>query len=178
MNRRGHGGGGEHRVGMKRYLFLAALLLTSAAGCLTATQRREEDLTTNARFWNDEFRWGRWDSVGQSMTPKENALFQERRHLVEDDLMLVDYEVTAIHFLEQSRAATVDVILEWYRKTDPNVRHASLQQRWEHRGGRWMMIKQRRVRGDRFPLVPEPAEEKSAPPPAAAPAPASRPASP
>jgi hypothetical protein len=162
---------------MTRRLGLALCCL-AAAGCLTASQRREEDLTTTARFWNDEFRWARWDSVGQSMTPEENALFQERRHLVEADLVLVDYEVTAIHFLEQSRAATVDVTLQWYMKSDPNVRQCSLQQRWEHRGGRWLMFKQRRVRGDRFPLVPEPAAEQGAPAPAAAPDPGSHPASP
>ena len=163
---------------MKRTLMLSLLLAFVATGCLTSTQRREEDLLSGARFWNDDFRWGRWDIVGQSMTAEENALFQERRNLVDADLVIADYEVTAIHFIEQSRAASVDVTLEWYRKSDPNVRHASLQQRWEHRGGRWMMIKQRRVRGDRFPLVPEPAEAKPAPAPAAGSDPASHPASP
>ena len=53
----------------------------------------------------------------------------------------------------------MDVKLEWYNKSDPSVRQATLQQRWELRGGRWMMMKQRRLRGDRFPLVPEPVLE-------------------
>ncbi len=156
---------------------LLAMLLGALAGCLTATQRREEDLLLGARMWNDDFRWGRWEIVGQSMTPEENALFQERRGLVDEDLVIADYEVTSIRFLQQSQAATVDVKLEWYRKTEPSIRHASLQQRWEHRNGRWMMIRQRRVRGDRFPLVPEPAPDgaRSA---AAEPGTASRPESP
>jgi len=120
----------------------------------------------NARMWNDDFRWARWDIVGQSLTPEENTLFQERKNLVGNDLVLADYEVTSVRFATGSQTATVEVSLEWYRKTDPTVRQATLQQRWEQRAGRWMMVKQRRVRGDRFPLVPEPAEEKSAPPPA------------
>jgi len=120
-------------------------------------------------MFNDDFRWGRWDILGQSMTPEENALFQERKNLVDDNLVLADYEVTSIKFLQSSQAATVDVKLEWYKKNDPIVRQATLQQRWEFRGGRWMMIKQRRVRGDRFPLVPEPPEEKKASPAAAKP---------
>ncbi len=163
---------------MKRSLAVLALLL-AAAGCVTPTQRREEDLMLNARMWNDDFRWGRWDIVGQSMTPDENELFQERRREVDEDLVIVDYEVTSVRFLQQSQAATVEVNLEWYRKTDPSVRRAALQQRWEHRNGRWMMIKQRRIRGDRFPLVPEPARPDAAPSPAAAPpGTASRPESP
>jgi hypothetical protein len=163
---------------MKRSLALAGLLLASAVGCLTATQRREEDLLSSARLWNDDFRWGRWEIVGQSMPPEENALFQERRKLVDEDLVIADYEVTAIHFVRQSQAATADVKIEWYNKSEPTVRHATLQQRWENRGGRWMMIKQRRVRGDRFPLVPEPAEEQPASRSPEAPDKASHPASP
>jgi hypothetical protein len=113
-------------------------------------------------MFNDDFRWGRYDILGQSMTPEENALFQARKNLVDTDLVIVDYEVTAVKFMQGSEAATVDVKLEWYKKSDPSVRQATLQQRWELRNGRWMMIKQRRARGDRFPLVPEPATEKTA----------------
>lgn len=162
----------------KRTLALSAILLFTATSCLTATQRREEDLMLNARMWNDDFRWARWDIVGQAMTREENEAFQERRRLVDEDLAIVDYEVTSIRFLPRSQAATVDVNLEWYRKTEPSVRRASLQQRWEHRAGRWMMIKQRRVRGDRFPLVPEPAPASAEAPAAPAPDTGSRPASP
>jgi hypothetical protein len=163
---------------MKRGLAVSLLLVVSALGCMTPTQRREDDLMHDARMWNDDFRWGRWDIVGQTMTAEENKLFQERKNLVDEDLVIVDYEVLAIHFLQQSEAATVDVKLQWYKKAEETVRHATLQQRWERRAGRWMMIKQRRVRGDRFPLVPEPVEEKPAAPAAAAPDPASHPASP
>jgi hypothetical protein len=148
------------------------LLVASAMGCVAPTQRREEDLVRDARMFNDDFRWERWDILGQSMTPEENALFQARKNLVDDNLVLADNEITSVKFLQSSQAATVDVKLEWYKKDDPTVRHATLQQRWEYRGGRWMMIKQRRVRGDRFPLVPEPAEEKKAVPPEAKPGPA------
>ncbi len=131
-----------------------------AIGCMSPGQRREDDLLRDARMFNDDFRWGRWDILGQSMTPEENALFQERKNLVDDNLVLADYEVTSVKFLQGSQAATVDVKLEWYKKSDPIVRQATLQQLWEFRGGRWMMIKQRRVRGDRFPLVPEPSSEE------------------
>ena len=154
---------------MNRIASALVILFASAIGCMAPTQRREDDLLRDARMFNDDFRWGRWDILGQSMTPEENALFQERKNLVDDNLVLADYEVTSIKFLQSSQAATVDVKLEWYKKNDPIVRQATLQQRWEFRGGRWMMIKQRRVRGDRFPLVPEPPEEKKASPAAAKP---------
>ncbi len=156
---------------MIRTLAPLALLCACVLGCMTPTQRREDDLIHDARMWNDDFRWARWDIVGQSMTPEESALFQQRKNLVADDLTLADYEVTSVRFIAGSHAATVEVTLQWFKKSDPTVRQATLQQRWEQRSGRWMMIKQRRVRGDRFPLVPEPAEEKAAPSSAAGSAP-------
>jgi len=140
-----------------------ALLFATAFGCMTPGQRREDDLIRDARMFNDDFRWGRWEVLGQSMTPEENALFQARKNLVDKDLVIVDYEVVGVRFMDKSEAATVDVKLEWYKKNDPSVRQATLQQRWELRNGHWMMIKQRRSRGDRFPLVPEPATEKASP---------------
>jgi hypothetical protein len=158
---------------MMRKLILAMALAACALGCMTPTQRREDDLVHSARMWNDDFRWARWEIVGQSLTPDENALFQERKNLVGKDLVIADYEVTAVRFEKGSQSAMVEVSLEWYRKSEPTVRQATLQQRWEQRMGRWLMIKQRRVRGDRFPLVPEPADEKAAPPsPAKEPGPA------
>jgi hypothetical protein len=146
----------------------AALLVAGVLGCMTPTQRRQEDLIRDARMFNDDFRWGRWEVLGQSMTPEESALFQARKNLVDRELVIVDYEVLSVRFLQASQAATVDVRIQWYMKSNPTVRQASLEQRWELRDGRWMMIKQRRARGDRFPLVPEPvappAPEKGAPP--------------
>jgi len=148
---------------VKYWILATAVLFTTTLGCITPAQRREDDLIREARMFNDDFRWGRWDVLGQSMTPEENLLFQARKNLIDADLVIVDYELTAVRFLQSSEAATVDVHIEWYKKSDPSVRQVSLQQRWELRTGRWMMIKQRRVRGDRFPLVPEPATEKPVP---------------
>jgi hypothetical protein len=134
--------------------WLAWLLLLGA--CLTPTQRREDDLMRSAREWNDDFRWGRYDIAGQAMPADERQLFLSRQQAVGDDLVMADFEVTAINFQKGSETASVNVKIEWYRKSDPTVRSASLQQRWEVREGHWMMVKQRRVSGDRFPLVPEP----------------------
>jgi hypothetical protein len=160
-----------------RIFGLAAMLVAGALGCFSATQRREEDLVRDARQWNDDFRWGRWSILGQSMPADENALFQERLKLVDDDLVMADYEVLGIKFLQSSEAAIVDVRLQWYGKAEPTVHQATLQQRWERRNGRWLMVKQRRVRGDRFPLVPEPVAAPAVPP-TAEPGTGSRPASP
>jgi hypothetical protein len=135
-----------------RLAFLGLALL----GCLSATQRREDDLIRDARFFNDDLRWARWDQMGSTMPPDEKQLFLSRVQLVGTDLVMCDFEVKSVNFETPSTTAKVTVYIEWYMKTDPSVRQVTLEQRWENRAGRWLMVKQRRSHGDRFPLVPEP----------------------
>jgi hypothetical protein len=135
-----------------RLAFLGLALL----GCLSATQRREDDLIRDARMFNDDLRWARWDQMGATMPSDEKRLFLERAELVGTDLVMCDFEVKSVNFEKESNAATVTAYVEWYMKAEPNVRHATLVQHWENRTGRWIMVKQRRSHGDRFPLVPEP----------------------
>ena len=138
-----------------------ALLGLALAGCFSATQRREEDLIQSARMFNDDLRWARWDQMGSSMLPEERPLFLSRVDLVNNDLVMCDFEVKNIRFDTGSNAATVTVAIDWYSKRDPNLRNTTLEQRWETRKGNWVMVKQRRTHGERFPLVTESATEKA-----------------
>jgi hypothetical protein len=133
-----------------------ALLGLALAGCLSASQRRQDDLMRDARMFNDDLRWARWDQAGSSMPVEDRQLLLERVDLVGNDLVMCDYEVKSVHFDPNSSGATVAVTIEWYSKTDPNLRNTTIEQRWETRDGRWLMIKQRRSHGARFPLVTEP----------------------
>jgi hypothetical protein len=142
----------------RRALLLAVL---AAPACLSATQRREDNLIREARTFNDDVRWSRWEAASAAMPKDDGAAFLARVSAVEGDLMLGDYEVTSINFAAGSEAATVVAHFEWYTRRDPTVRSTTLEQRWEYREGRWTMVKVRRTRGDRLGLVTEPV-----PPPA------------
>ncbi|MGD0836573.1 MAG: hypothetical protein ABSB49_08020 [Polyangia bacterium] len=151
----------------KSRFLLALLVLVQVGACFAPAQRREDDLLQEARAWNDDLRWARWDVLGQALTPEENARMQERRDLIAKELVIADNEVTAVHFQPGSRGAAVSVTLDWYKKSEAVLRQTTLEQQWELRAGHWIMIKQKRTRGDRFPLVPEPVEKQRAPSPAA-----------
>jgi hypothetical protein len=133
--------------------------------CMTPTQRREDTLIREARTFNDDLRWARYDQLTASLPPEEAPLFMARANAVGDDLVLADYEVTSITFAPDSEKATVGVSIQWYTRRASIVHSTTLEQRWELRNGRWLVAKQRRVRGDRFPLVPEPAAPPIAEPP-------------
>jgi hypothetical protein len=138
----------------RRSLLVAAL---AAPACLTNAQRREDALTREARLWNDDYRWARWEQVVTLMPKDEAAALLARVELVRDELVIADSDFKSITFGSAMESAVVAVDLEWYNKRDMTVRHASFEQRWEYRDGQWLCIKLRRLRGDRFPLVTDPA---------------------
>ena len=146
------------------------LWLVAASGCaVTTTQRREELLVQNARAFNDDWRWARWDAMAGVMPKQDGTAFLARVQSLESELVVADFEVTSINFLDESKAANVVARFEWYLKRDPRIRNTTIEQRWENDDGRWQVTKLRRTHGDRFGLVTEPAS--SDPGAATAPAP-------
>jgi hypothetical protein len=149
---------------MRAHLWIC--LLATAAGCMATTQRREDTLLRQARMFNDDWRWGRWDAMVTAMSHADADAFRRRVQSVEDQLVLADFEVTSITFASGSDAATVVAKFEWYYKNDPRVRVTTVSQRWEHGGGDWRVVELRRTRGERFGLVTEPIASGDAGPPA------------
>lgn len=145
----------------------ALALVLVLAGCAAGTPRREEVLIQNARAFNDDLRWGRWDAMAGTMPREEALAFLERARALEPELVVADFEVGSIDFQPGSEAANVTARFEWYLKRDPVIRNTTILQRWEFQEGRWQVTKLRRTRGDRFGLITEPAR-----PPEAAGAPA------
>jgi hypothetical protein len=135
----------------------ALIVLCLASACaMTPTQRREDSLIREARAFNDDLRWARYEQLHLVLPPDEAALLLSRAEALGDDLVIGDYEVTSITFAPGSEAATVVVKFDWYSKRFNIVKASTVEQRWEQREGRWQVIKQRRLRGERFPLIPEP----------------------
>ncbi len=149
---------------MKRTLMLGFALLV---GCFTPAQRREEMLTREARMFDDDFRWGRWEHVAPVMSPEEGQLFAKRAEEVRDEFIIADSDFQSLKFGSPSDQATATVKLDWYWKRDMVVHQTVIEQTWEYREGRWLCSKLRRLRGDRFPMVTEPVK-----PPPGTPAPA------
>jgi hypothetical protein len=149
-----------------RALVTAAAVLATAAGCMGTTQRREDTLVKQAREFNDDWRWARWDQMTTSMPREDAATFRRRVQNIEDELVLADFEVTSVTFAGGSDAAIVVAKFEWYYKRDPRLRNTTIEQRWEHRDGGWVVVGLRRARGDRFGLVTEPMTQPDAGPPA------------
>jgi hypothetical protein len=70
--------------------------------------------------------------------------------------------MTSVKFDDTPVKAKTIAHFQWYTKRDPVFRKSSIEQRWEIVGGDWRVTSQRRLRGERFPLVPEPPKSETA----------------
>jgi hypothetical protein len=139
----------------------AVLLALAGLACLTPAERRKDALMREARMFNDDLRWGRFAQLSSLMPPREAQLFMARVGVVGEDLVIADFEVTAITFARDTDKATVEVKVSWYTKARAILRDTTLTQKWENRAGQWLCVKQSRLRGVPFPLLPDPADESA-----------------
>lgn len=138
---------------------LAAFAFTAA--CISPGQQKQDLLLRSSREFNNDIRWARYDTAAGYFEPAEAARFMKRADLVEDELVIADHEMTSIKFDVPPVKAKTVAQFEWYTKREPVIRKTSVEQRWEIVGGDWRVTSQRRLRGDRFPLVPESAKSKA-----------------
>lgn len=145
-------------------LLLGALAL--AFSCATPAQNRRDALVKIAREYNDGLRWRRYQDVTPHLSADEARAFLARAGALGDDLQMADQEVSSIRFEEDGLRAAVIVQFTWYNQRRGLVRTTTVAEDWRYGDGRWICAAQRRVSGDRFPLVPEPiaAAAPSAPP--------------
>jgi hypothetical protein len=134
---------------------LMAVVLLSSFACVTPAAQKRQTFTRIARTFNDDLRWARYESAASQMQPQEAMLFLRRVDLVEDELVVGDIEVTNVVFDDEKEQATSTAKLQWYTKRDPIVRQTVLTQLWDSSAGGWLLLEQRRLRGERFPLVTE-----------------------
>jgi len=162
---------------MLRPLVLAAVtaaVAAGAAGCVTPSQRREESLMRAAREYADGLRWGRYDQVTPHLAAEEAERFLAASGALGDDFAMADDEVASVRFVEAGLRADVTVDFTWYRVRQSLVRRTLVAQEWRYRDGRWTLAAQRRLSGDRFPFVAEPAATAPPPAPTTPPLPAAR----
>ena len=154
-------------------LALMVVMVAPAAACVTPRQNRQDSLVRIAHEYNDGLRWGRYQDVTAHLAADEAERFLARTGRLGDDFEMADDEVSSINFKDGGTSADVSVDFTWYNQRRGLVRRTIVAQEWRFGDGRWVCAAQRRVRGDRFPLFPEPIAE-SLPPSAASAPPSAR----
>lgn len=142
---------------------LAALTAVSlTAGCMTPAQEKQDTLLRNSRELNNDIRWARYDTAAAHFEAAEGLRFLGRADLVAEELIIADHEMTSIKFDNPPVKAKTIAHFEWYMKNDLVIHKTLVEQSWELMSGSWRITSQRRLRGQRFPLVPEASSKNAA----------------
>ncbi len=112
-------------------------------------------LAESVRDYNEGVRWARYSNAAVHVPPALRAAFVDEWDERGKDLKITDYEVVKVD-QKGSRAAQVEVKMEWYKDTEGKVKETRAVQTWERHGKLWFLVEEQRLRGDEMPGLPEP----------------------
>lgn len=126
-----------------RTALLALVAVLSSSGCSSALNERDE-LIEAVSHYNDDLRWGRWESATVWMAPRARRAFIRDlpRTTHGGALQTADVEVVGLLPMPGGRAV-VRVERSWYLLTDSELHHGIFEQRWEQMGGAWRLVAER-----------------------------------
>ncbi len=134
--------------------FVPLLLL---AGCFGAMGYSTiEQVTTAAREYNNDVRWGRYDEAAKHVPPDVRQRFIDRHSSLDDELEIADYELTNIDIDKKKQTADARVEYTWTLRRRGLVEKTTTRQRWERRDGDWVVAREERVKGAPLVLFDEP----------------------
>lgn len=100
-----------------------------------------DKLVQAVSHFNDDVRWGNYESASLLMAPAARRSFLRGLHESTHggDLQSADYEVVGVTPLRDG-GALVRVDRAWYLLSDNELHRGSFVQRWEQHGGEWLMV--------------------------------------
>jgi hypothetical protein len=140
-----------------RETILVALLGVCASAC-AGSPKRASLLIDDVRGYNDGIRWQNQAQAAVRIPPAEREPFFDEREEVEEDLRISDYELTRMHTSSRGQRALVHVKWTWHLDSRGVVHTTTTAQKWRLYGKRWLMIDEKRLRGEPMPGMAEPPE--------------------
>jgi len=142
---------------MPRSVFFAVLPLLLLCGCMVKTNK--ENLQEALHHYNTAVRWGRTEWMAEHVPEdKRSAMLSRRTEFGE--LQITGCEVGEVQVKGKDQALAL-VRLDWYLVSRPRLNTSFIEQTWKRSGDKWLITRQRLVRGAPCPLiVPIPSQDR------------------
>ncbi len=136
---------------------LAALALVPLTACIGALGYSQMDqLTTAAREYNEDVRWGRYDVAAKHVPADMRQRFIDKHTNLEEDLEIADFEMSSITLDKKKETATARIDYTWSLKNQGIVQKTTTKQKWERKNSEWILASEERVKGKPLVLFEEP----------------------
>jgi hypothetical protein len=138
-------------------ILLATLALLSLTACIGALGYSTMDqISTAAREYNEDVRWGRYDKAAKHVPVDTRQRFIDKHANLEEDLEIADFEMSGIEVDKKKQTATARIDYTWSLKTRGIVEKTTTKQKWEKKDSEWILASEERVKGAPLVLFEEP----------------------
>jgi hypothetical protein len=133
-------------------------LLTLLSGCMTGDGMASKIRDTTTAY-NRALRWGDIDMAVEYVPPQSRDLFLDRHDVVEEKLIVVEYEVTRLDLDRERGVAASRAEIVWHTDRDMVVERTIVDQLWQYHDGKFILVDERRAGGTPLGIFAEVAED-------------------
>ena len=150
-------------------VMLAGVTLGSA-GCLLQGQGRAEALADAVHGMVDETRWGRAELAADRVAPAFRERFVQAHAKWGQSIEIADVDLGTLRMASDEESATAVLTVSWYALDTMDLATTQIRQRWEHKGGNYVLAREAVIGGDArlleraAPAAPQPATRRASTP--------------
>ena len=141
-------------------VLFGCLVVSSVTGCATQADGMQEKLYETTRAYNRALRWADYDRAAAYVPAESEDAFLDDHGKYEEELVMIDYNLTRLKMEKGQGIATCRVNLSWHTDRDVVVRDTEVEQVWQFYKGQWFLVDERRVDGDPLALFAEIGEDQ------------------
>jgi hypothetical protein len=130
------------------------------AGCATAGDGMQEKLYETTRAYNRALRWADYDRAAAYVPAEAEDAFLDDHGKFDEELVMIDYNLTRLKMEKQQGIATCRVKLSWHTDRNNVIRDTEVEQVWQFFQGQWYLVDERRVKGEPLALFAELGEQE------------------
>ncbi len=133
-------------------------LVAGVSACATSDGMVDK-LYDSTRAYNRSLRWGDWDRAAEYIPQASADAFLDSHMAVEDELVVIDYEMTRLEVDKQNGIATSQVQIHWHTDRQLVVRRTTVDHLWQWHEGHWVLVDERRSGGRPLAIFAELGED-------------------
>jgi hypothetical protein len=143
------------KSGLLAVLGASLIGLSTTAGCANVGDGMQEKLYETTRAYNRALRWADYDRAAEYVPAEAENEFLDDHGQYDEELVMIDYNLTRLKMEQQQGIATCRVKLSWHTDRDVVVRDTEVEQVWQFFQGQWFLVDERRVDGEPLALFAE-----------------------
>jgi hypothetical protein len=147
---------------MRSFAAAAIVALSLSAGLVTGCMSgdgMQEKLRDATRAYNGSVRWGDADRAVAWLPVESQQGYLERFEKLEDQLVIVDYQMTRLDLDRTNGIAASRAEIMWHTEDELVVKTTRVDQLWQFHEGQFVLVDERRAGGDTLALFAEAGED-------------------